>query len=36
MNYQLVVRVFRVVWRDRAGVLHATAPPFLQEEKARR
>jgi hypothetical protein len=31
-----VVRVYRVLWRDRNGVLHATAPRFHQEEKARR
>jgi hypothetical protein len=30
------VRVFRVVWRDRAGILHATAPRFIAEEKAQR
>jgi hypothetical protein len=30
-----VVRAFLVAWRDRAGVLHATAPRFLVEEKAR-
>jgi hypothetical protein len=29
------VRVYRVVWRDRNGILHTSAP-FLMEEKARR
>jgi hypothetical protein len=31
-----IVRVFRVIWRDRQGILHATGPRFLQEDKARR
>jgi hypothetical protein len=35
-NDSSVSRVYRVIWRDRAGVLHASAPRFLQEVKARR
>jgi hypothetical protein len=31
-----VVRVYRVVWRDRDGILHGTAPRFLAAEKAQR
>jgi hypothetical protein len=31
-----LVRAFLVAWRDRAGILHASAPRFLVEEKARR
>ena len=39
MNYKHEpppVRAYRVVWRDRRGVLHASAPRFLLEAKARR
>jgi hypothetical protein len=31
-----VVRAYRVCWRDGRGLLHATAPRFLQVEKAER
>ena len=31
-----LVRVFRVIWRDRQGILHPTGPRFLREDKARR
>jgi hypothetical protein len=32
----MIVKAYRVVWRDRQGVLHGTAPRFLVEEKAER
>ena len=32
----MIVKAYRVVWRDRAGVLHASAPRFEVEEKAQR
>jgi hypothetical protein len=32
----MIVTAYRVVWRDRCGVLHASSPRFLQEEEARR
>ena len=35
-DYPPVVRAYRVVWRDRNGVLHGTGPRFLVEEKAQR
>jgi hypothetical protein len=35
-HYLGAVRVHRVVWRNRAGILHATAPRFQQEAQARR
>jgi hypothetical protein len=35
-DYPPVVRAYRVVWRDRRRLLHATAARFTVEEKAQR
>jgi hypothetical protein len=32
----MTVTAYRVVWRDRSGVMHASSPGFPHEEEARR
>jgi hypothetical protein len=32
----MIVRAYRVVWRDRSKVLHATSPRFREEVEADR